>query len=172
MSRRSWCFRGFPAPAEPSARADSFCGAQPLGPNAHPERVRAALELAVRMEVQGALPRVLASPPIVEALVDFRAAVIPPPEPFEALSQGLRTEYPTAKTRRGIKAELRVEQGKLIPPTAEDLGFQGVLLHNQDGTAIVQLRPDGFTFNNVPKYMGGDALLAEALRLWSRFAQD
>lgn len=124
------------------------------------------------MDVQVALPRVLASPPIVEALVDFRAAVIAPPETFEALSQGLRTEYPTAKTRRGIKAELRVEQGKLIPPTAEDLGFQGVLLHNQDGTAIVQLKPDGFTFNNVTKYMGGDALLAEALRLWSRFAQD
>jgi len=124
------------------------------------------------MEVSMALPRVLASPPIVEALVDFRAAVTAPPETFEALSRELRAEYPTTKTRRGIKAELRVEQGKLIPPTAEDLGFQGVLLHSEDGTAIVQLRPEGFTFNNVTRYMGGDALLAEALRLWSRFAQD
>ena len=119
-----------------------------------------------------ALPRVLVSPPIVEALVDLRAAVIAPAEAFEALSRELLAEYPTAKTRRGIKAELRVEQGKLIPPTAQDLGFQGVLLRSKDGTAIVQLRPDGFTFNNVTRYMGGDALLAEALRLWSRFAGD
>jgi hypothetical protein len=55
-----------------------------------------------------ALPRVLASPPIVEALVDFQAAVTAPPETFEALSRELRAEYPTTKARLGIKAELRV----------------------------------------------------------------
>jgi uncharacterized protein (TIGR04255 family) len=119
-----------------------------------------------------ALPRVLTAPPIVEALVDLRAAVTAPPEAFEALARELRGEYPTHTVRRGVRAEFRVEQGKLVPPTAEDLGFQGVLLRNEDATAIVQLRPDGFTFSNITRYMGGDALLTEALRLWSRFAQD
>jgi uncharacterized protein (TIGR04255 family) len=71
-----------------------------------------------------------------------------------------------------MSVSIRVDQGKLIPPTAEDLGFQGIFLHSEDGTGIVQLRPDGFTFNSVTRYMGGEALLAEALRLWSRFAQD
>ena len=78
-----------------------------------------------------ALGRALASPPIVEALIDLQAAVTASPEVFEALSRELQAEYPKAETRRGIRAELRVEQGKLIPPIAEDLGFQGVLLRNQ-----------------------------------------
>ena len=118
-----------------------------------------------------ATPRVLASPPIVEALVDIRAAVTASPDVFEALSRELRTYYPKSQSRRGIKAELRVEQGKLIPPVAEDLGFQGVLLNNEDETVAVQFRPDGFTFNNLKSYMGGDTLLTEALRLWSKFAR-
>lgn len=92
-------------------------------------------------------------------MVDLRAAVTAPPETLEALARELQGEYPRHTVRRGIKAEFRVEQGKLVPPTAEDLGFQGVLLHNDDGTVIIQLRPDGFTFNNVKRYVGGDALL-------------
>src|SRR6266496_2495669 len=118
-----------------------------------------------------AAPRELRFPPIVEALVDLQAAVSAPPEAFEALARELQGEYPKQTVRRGVKAEFRVEQGKLVPPTAEDLGFQGVLLRNEDRTVIIQLRPDGFTFNNVKIYVGGDALLTEALNVWSRFAQ-
>ena len=117
-----------------------------------------------------ALPRELKSPPIVEALVDIRAAVSAPQEAFESLGRELHAEYPKADPRRGVVAELRVEQGKLIPPTARDMGFQGVWLHREDGTAIVQFRPDGFTFNNVGSYMGGETLITEAVRLWSKFA--
>jgi uncharacterized protein (TIGR04255 family) len=116
-----------------------------------------------------ATPRELTSPPISEALVDLRAAVSAPTESFEALSHELKTEYPKTVIRRGVRAELKVEHGKLIPPTAEDLGFQGIWLHNAAGTAIVQLRPDGFTFNNLKSYMGGDSLISAALQLWSRF---
>ena len=116
-----------------------------------------------------ASPRELKSPPISEALVDVRAAVSAPPEIFEALSRELQGEYPKTDTRRGVLAEFRVEQGKLIPPTTQDLGFQGVWLHKEDGTAIVQFRPDGFTFNNVNSYMGGAKLIGEAIRLWSKF---
>jgi uncharacterized protein (TIGR04255 family) len=123
------------------------------------------------MDVQMALPRVLASPPIVEALVDVRVPVTAPPETFEALSRELHSVFPKTHIRRAIKAELRVDHGKLIPPTAQELGFQGVLLQNDDDSLLVQFTPDGFTFNNLKKYMGGDALLTEALRLWSSFAQ-
>lgn len=118
-----------------------------------------------------ATPRTLTSPPISEALLDLRAAVSTPAEAFEALSLALRNEYPKSEIRRGLRTELRIEDGKLIPPTTEDLGFRGVWLHNEDGTAIVQFRPDGFTFNNLRSYMGGDRLITEALRLWSKFAE-
>lgn len=118
-----------------------------------------------------AAPRVLKNPPIVEALVDIRAAVTAPQESFEALARTLRATYPTSDVRRGIKAEFKVENGKVIPPTHEDLGFQGIVLKNQDGTTVVQLGPEGFTFNNLSSYVGGDALLAESLRVWSAFAE-
>jgi uncharacterized protein (TIGR04255 family) len=122
------------------------------------------------MDISMATPRDLRNPPIVEALVDIRAAVSASPETFEAVARELQSTYPTRKVRRGVKAEFRVEQGKLIPPTAEDLGFQGVMLHSESGRELVQFRPDGFTFNNLKSYLGGDALLAEALRLWSVFS--
>ena len=80
-----------------------------------------------------AAPCELRRPPIVEALVDLRAAVTAPPETFDALVQELREQYPTSAVQRGMKAELRVERGKLIPPTAVDLGFQGILLKNMKG---------------------------------------
>lgn len=117
-----------------------------------------------------AAPRDLRNPPIVEALVDIRAAVSASPEAFEAVARELQSTYPTRKIRRGVKAEFRVEEGRLIPPTAEDLGFQGVMLYSESGQALVQFRPDGFTFNNLKSYLGGDMLLVEALRLWSLFS--
>jgi uncharacterized protein (TIGR04255 family) len=123
------------------------------------------------MGVYMATPRDLRNPPIVEALVDIRAAVIAPPEAFEAFALELRSAYPKSNTRRGIKAELKVENGKLVRPTAEDLGFQGIVLQDEDGSLIVQLGPEGFTFNNLKKYMGGDALLTGALNVWSRYVQ-
>ena len=39
-----------------------------------------------------------------------------------------------------------------------------------DGFRIAQFRQDGFTLNNVGSYMGGDALLSEAITLWSAYA--
>lgn len=117
-----------------------------------------------------ATPRALRNPPIVEALVDVRAAVTAPQEAFEAFAQTLRQQYPQSEIRRGLKAEFKVEHGKVIPPTSEDLGFQGILLKSDDGSVVVQVGPQGFTFNNLRTYLGGDALLTEALRVWSAFA--
>ena len=71
-----------------------------------------------------------------------------PPEALDALGRELQADDPRLEVLRKMRAELRVEVGKLIPPTAEDLGFQGVRIFNQDRTAAVQFRPDGFTFNN------------------------
>src|SRR5215831_12418049 len=106
-------------------------------------------------------PRILGRPPISEALVDIQAAVTAAPEVFESLGKELEAEYPRKESKRLLKAEVRMELGKVLPPIAQDLGFHGVWLYNSDETAIVQFRPNGFTFNNLKKYMGGDRLLAE-----------
>src|SRR4051812_30824079 len=100
-----------------------------------------------------AIPRDLTAPPISEALVDIRGAATVSLDLIEALGNEFRSDYPTIEPMRKMRAELRIEMGKLIPPTAEDLGSEGVRLHNADGTAVVQFRPDGFTFNNLSVYL-------------------
>jgi uncharacterized protein (TIGR04255 family) len=116
-----------------------------------------------------ATPRRLDSPPISEALVDFRAAFPYPKEDFDALAKEVSAEYPVVKLKSLTRAELKIEAGKLLPPTTMDLGFQGVMLFDAAEARAVQFRPDGFTFNCVKEYIGGDALIAEALRLWTLF---
>ena len=116
-----------------------------------------------------AVPRQLSRPPIAEALLDIKAAVSAPREAYEALSVELQSRYPRVEYRRGLRAEWKVQDGKLIQSTADDLGFRGVHLRSEDGHAVVQFRPDGFTFNNLNSYMGGDRLIAEALGLWDIF---
>jgi uncharacterized protein (TIGR04255 family) len=119
-----------------------------------------------------AAPRTLSRPPISEALVDFRASMAQSQEAFEQVATRLRTRFPTYEVKRGMKAELRIEHGKLIPPIAEDLGFQGITLTSSDGTSAVQFGPEGFTFNNLKTYLGGDRLIAETLELWAQVASE
>lgn len=116
-----------------------------------------------------AAPRTLSRPPIAEALIDFRATTSAPAESFEAFAKELQSEFPNRQIQQAIRAELRVEGGKLIPPRAESLGFQGVILSNTDETLKLQIGPTGFTLNNLKSYVGGGRLIAEALRLWSLF---
>jgi uncharacterized protein (TIGR04255 family) len=118
-----------------------------------------------------AAPRFLARPPITEALIDIRAAVPAPLEAFEAFASDLQSEFPKRQMLHGFRSELRVENGKLIPPRAEALGFQGVVLSNADDTLTLRFGPEGFTVNNLKSYIGGERLVTEALRLWSLFAR-
>ena len=116
-----------------------------------------------------AVPRELSKPPITEALVGIRAAVSAPVTAYETLSRELQSRYPKVEQRRSVRTEWKIEDGKVVASSGEDLGFQGTLLRSEDGRAVVQFRPDGFTFNNLHSYMGGDRLIAEALRLWELF---
>ena len=122
-----------------------------------------------------ALPQDLARPPITEALVDLRIITdhTIDADRLRPLRDELKDVFPLADERRGFQANFRVEAGKLVPPAATDLGFQGIRLKTADGSRIVQFRPDGFTFNNVGlgRYLGGDELLNEALRWWSRYQE-
>src|SRR5688572_9268325 len=106
-------------------------------------------------------PRELSKPPITEALVDIRTAVDSAIDRtrLEPLLSALASAYPKVDERRSVIAEFRVEAGLLVPPSSRDLGFQGVWVSSVDGRRTAQFRPDGFTFNNVGGYLGGDQLL-------------
>jgi uncharacterized protein (TIGR04255 family) len=118
-----------------------------------------------------AAPRPLRIPPIREALLDIRVASDPPPSiaTLQALHSQVRDRYPTVDERRGFKAEIRIESGRLAPPSTEDLGFAGLWCKSADGLQIAQFRPDGFTLNRLAPYASADALIREGLELWEMY---
>jgi uncharacterized protein (TIGR04255 family) len=118
-----------------------------------------------------ATPRQLTRPPIVEALIDFACIVDQPQEAFEAFGQQFESSFPTRTVRKGFRGELRIEEGKVVPPTMEDTGFDGLMLSNRADDLRVQFRTRGFTLNNVKRYIGGDGLVVAALQHWTAFAQ-
>lgn len=121
-----------------------------------------------------ATPRELERPPITEALVDIRLVSEQPIDlaRLAPLREEFRDTFPNVDERRWLQGEFRYEAGKLLPATTRDR-FHGLWLKTADESRIVQFRTDGFTFNNVGlgRYVGGDVLLSEALRLWSRYAE-
>jgi uncharacterized protein (TIGR04255 family) len=104
-------------------------------------------------------------------LVDFQANVNRPAEVFQTLAGSLATEFPKLTVMNELRAQYRVQGGKLIPPETEHLGFAGIRLANEDETLIVQARPNGLTLNNVKTYVGGDQIIERALSVWVRFAE-
>jgi uncharacterized protein (TIGR04255 family) len=113
----------------------------------------------------------LGNAPIREALLDIRVASDPPPNAatLRTLHERVRDRYPIIDERRGFFAELRIEQGRISPPTAKELGFAGLWCKSADGRQIVQFRPDGFTLNRLAPYAGADALIREGLELWQLY---
>jgi len=118
-------------------------------------------------------PRPLSRPPIREALVDIRIAADPAIDAtlLETLRLRLSADYPHADERREVKAELRIEAGKLLPPSAQDLGFHGLVFSTADKTRHAQFRRDGLTLNHLGSYSGADPLIVEALRLWDMYRE-
>ena len=112
-------------------------------------------------------PRSLRRPPITEALIDLRIASDPTIDArrLEGLKELLRSDYPKAEEKRGFKAELAFEGGK-VRPSSQDLGFHGSFLSSSDAKRTAQFRRDGFTLNHLAPYPGAEALMTEAARLW------
>ena len=117
-----------------------------------------------------ATPQVLSRSPIIEALVDVRAEVAQPISVLQALAEEFRTDFPKTKESRIVKAELKVEGGRLVAPQALDLGLQGLQLFNADDSLAVQFKLDGLTVNNMKAYIGGEQLIDRTLALWRVFA--
>lgn len=118
-----------------------------------------------------AAPRHLTRPPIREALIDFRVASDPAidVEHLNVLRSELADSYPGVEEKRAFQTELRVEAGKIVPPSTTDLGFVGLFLTSADKDRVAQFRRDGFTLNQLAGYTTADDLGREALRLWEHY---
>src|SRR5262245_39580507 len=118
-----------------------------------------------------ATPQPLRNPPIVEALIDLRilTATAVSKESLLPLVADLKETMPGLQQKVKVEANFRVEAGRMVPPEAKQI-FQGVKVATSDGRRQAQFRTDGFTFNNVGPYIGGDALIRESLELWDRYS--
>jgi uncharacterized protein (TIGR04255 family) len=112
--------------------------------------------------------------PITEALVDLRAA---PTAEFAAagvldrLKVALSDRYPKHSERRTFEAQLEIRKGQDPVPRGADKGLHGHFFESGDGRDIAQFRIDGFTYNRLAPYTDGEAVIAEALRLWTIHAE-
>jgi uncharacterized protein (TIGR04255 family) len=66
---------------------------------------------------------------------------------------------------------LRIDAGRILPPSATDLGFGGLVFASPDGSRLAQFRKDGFTLNQLKPYSGADTLILESLRLWEFYRE-
>lgn len=119
-----------------------------------------------------AKPQQLSRPPIFEALVDIRADAPNVMDVSDRLAEALKDEFPKNTVSREMRAEIKVHEGRLLPPLTRDLGPHGLQLSNADGSLAVQFRRDGFTLNNLRTYIGGERLMARALALWELFTKE
>jgi len=113
----------------------------------------------------------LRRPPVVEAIVDIRAKTDLSEDGLRTLGADLQIEFPKLKVMKSVRTSLEVKDGKLVPPPATPIQFAGVHVLSEDETRVAQFRPDGFTFNNLRRYIGGDELLSTSIRLWNRFVE-
>lgn len=120
-----------------------------------------------------AKPRPLSKAPVLEALFDIRA-VLPPSFKIESLAdlaKRFRDTYPNVTALHRFEAQFAVTEGKPeIRPTPVDT-VAGYLCKSSDERTIVQFRGDGFTLNRLAPYTSWDALIPEALRLWTAYAE-
>lgn len=110
----------------------------------------------------------LLSPPITEALVDLRAVPTRRLDP-RAVRSAIGDRYPAMKETWNVEAGLRLEKGKDPVPFGLDKGLDGYYCTSTDGREIVQFRVNGFTYNRLRPYTNGDAVIAEALRVWKAY---
>lgn len=114
--------------------------------------------------------RRLERPPITEALVDLRAA---PRRPLDAaalrrLKEIVGDRFPKVTQRNALGLEVDV-RGAIPTVDRKVNGLRGFFFESADGRDIAQFRVDGFTYNRLKPYEGGDQLVERALELWSTY---
>ena len=114
---------------------------------------------------------VLARPPIVEAVLDIDCDM-PPVVDIEALdSQGklaFGDRYPVAQRRMLSEHAFVMEPGKPAAVKSRE-GLQALLYASADTKQLVQLRPEGFSFNRLAPYTTLEDYLPEIERTWRLF---
>ena len=115
----------------------------------------------------------LSRPPIVEAVLDIDCDM-PPTTEFAALEAPARdrfgSQYPKFRTQF-IKEHLIKQEGSAPPEMSVRQGIQAFRFFQDDEKQLVQVRPQGFSFNRLAPYSSLDYYLPEIERTWRLFVE-
>lgn len=113
--------------------------------------------------------RHLTKPPIIEAVVEIRGTWGVGDltrQSFDGITKTLSGDYPEAEVRHKPAASADVANAGSDDPGE----FHGVFLRSPALKRFVQFRVDAFAFSQQRSYTTGDALLDQALSMWSLYA--
>lgn len=119
-------------------------------------------------------PRHLPNAPITEALIDLRvnkSDATALEQSLDMLKNRLGDRFPVTQARRGFEADFVFQLGRGARQHTKDTGFDGFFFSSQDGLNVVQLRPDGFTYNRLKPYTSWDEIYPQALELWRLYVE-
>ncbi|MGC8731920.1 MAG: TIGR04255 family protein [Halothiobacillaceae bacterium] len=115
----------------------------------------------------------LSKAPIVEAVVDIDCD-LPPNVDVEALDAAGKAAYsdvyPRAQ-RRMFNTHQAVMVPRQPPQFTSSEGWQALQYLSEDGQQLVQVRPNGFSFNRLVPYSSLDDYLPEIERTWLLFKE-
>lgn len=107
--------------------------------------------------------------PIVEALLDIQVTFPSPvaPSRLESFHDAIRDRYPTKQNRTKWEGQIRVAE--LEVQQAVKRAAEGFMFRSEDSRRTVQVRQDGYTFNQLRPYDNWEALRDEAREHWERY---
>jgi len=108
--------------------------------------------------------------PIVEAVMDVRAAVATEisVDGLKEVHQGEEERYPEHQLNFLVSGGMLVNQADVTAGASKRLN--GHVYRRADVTQVYQARLDGFTFSRLAPYEHWEAFFAEGMRLWRRYA--
>jgi uncharacterized protein (TIGR04255 family) len=108
--------------------------------------------------------------PIREAIFDVRLNFEKQPDQkaFEEFFSLVKKDYPKREIINSQTLMFEVKIGE-EPVINSSQGANGLKLSSLDGTKILQIRPDGFTFSKLPPYLGWDAFIDEVKTLFDLY---
>jgi uncharacterized protein (TIGR04255 family) len=113
----------------------------------------------------------LSKAPIIEAVIDLRAAVAPTfdVEKLQEAHATIRQDYPQMKTQRSWMGQMMQTVGKPPKQAIRDLGVTGYGFSSADEKYVAQFRRDGFSFSRLAPYTAWEDVFGRAATLWKLF---
>ncbi len=108
-------------------------------------------------------------PPLVEALLDIQVDLGEmPTESLLRCPNKVKKDYPGVKKAQQNTVEFSFGKKVSSSASSESTGY---VFASPDKKQLFQAKRSGFTFNRLEPYLGWDAFIAEAKRLWPEYCK-